>query len=53
LPPLFERTAAPVQRREFPGAHDWDYWEQHIPGAIAFHAKALRISPVKPTEEPE
>ena len=23
--------------KEFPGAHDWDYWDRHVPEAIAFH----------------
>ncbi|HMB95891.1 MAG TPA: alpha/beta hydrolase family protein, partial [Tepidisphaeraceae bacterium] len=27
---------------EFPGGHDWDYWEIHIREAIAFHAKHLK-----------
>jgi putative tributyrin esterase len=32
---------------EFPGAHDWAYWDEHIKEAIAFHARALKIAPVK------
>lgn len=32
--------------REFPGAHNWDYWEAHVPEALAFHARALRIRPL-------
>jgi putative tributyrin esterase len=28
---------------EFPGAHDWDYWDRHVQEAIAFHARNLRI----------
>lgn len=27
--------------REFPGAHDWDYWDAHVRDALAFHANAL------------
>jgi S-formylglutathione hydrolase FrmB len=26
--------------REFPGAHDWDYWDRHVAEAIAFHLNA-------------
>ncbi|MGN6506144.1 MAG: alpha/beta hydrolase [Tepidisphaeraceae bacterium] len=29
---------------EFPGAHNWDYWDTHIRGAIAFHAKNLKLN---------
>ncbi len=32
--------------REFPGAHDWDYWDLHIREALAFHAENLGIAPV-------
>ncbi len=28
---------------EYPGAHDWPYWDAHIQDALAFHAKNLKI----------
>lgn len=28
---------------EFPGEHDWGYWDLHIREALAFHARALGI----------
>lgn len=28
---------------EYPGAHNWAYWDQHIQGALKFHAKHLRL----------
>jgi S-formylglutathione hydrolase FrmB len=28
---------------EFPGTHDWDYWDLHIQETLAFHARALGI----------
>ena len=28
---------------EFPGAHDWDYWDLHVQQALAFHAKNLKL----------
>ena len=28
---------------EFPGAHDWGYWDVHVQEAIGFHRKALGI----------
>ena len=27
--------------REYPGDHDWDYWDTHIRQALAFHMKNL------------
>ena len=27
---------------EFPGGHNWDYWDLHIQEALAFHAKHLK-----------
>jgi S-formylglutathione hydrolase FrmB len=29
---------------EFPGAHDWDYWDLHIREAIQFHARNLNLN---------
>lgn len=29
--------------REFPGDHDWDYWDLHVREALAFHARNLRL----------
>jgi S-formylglutathione hydrolase FrmB len=33
----------PHQYEEFPGAHNWDYWDVHVREAIAFHCQALGI----------
>ncbi len=33
----------PHEYAEFPGAHNWDYWEIHIQEALAFHARNLRL----------
>ena len=33
----------PHDYKEFPGAHDWTYWDEHIREAIAFHAQNLGI----------
>lgn len=27
--------------QEFPGAHDWEYWDLHVREAVAFHARNL------------
>ena len=29
---------------EFPGSHNWDFWDTHIQEAIRFHARVLGIS---------
>ena len=33
--------------REFPGAHTWDYWDEHVRDALAFHAEALGLFPAR------
>ena len=30
---------------EHPGAHTWDYWDEHLPRALAQHAEVLAIKP--------
>jgi len=29
--------------REYPGVHEWDYWDRHFPEALRFHVKNLGI----------
>jgi S-formylglutathione hydrolase FrmB len=29
--------------QEFPGEHNWDYWDAHVQEALQFHAKALKL----------
>lgn len=31
----------PHEYEEFPGGHNWDFWDTHVQRAIAFHAKNL------------
>jgi len=31
------------QYREYPGEHNWDYWDAHVQEAIRFHAKHLAL----------
>jgi putative tributyrin esterase len=33
----------PHQYREHPGAHTWDYWDEHVVEALAWHARALDL----------
>lgn len=28
---------------EFPGGHDWSYWDKHVQSAIAFHVRNLKL----------
>lgn len=28
---------------EFPGDHDWDYWDEHVVEALALHARVLEL----------
>lgn len=39
-----DRDGIPHEYEEFPGSHTWDYWDQHVPEALEFHAKAMGLS---------
>jgi S-formylglutathione hydrolase FrmB len=36
-----ERLSIPHEYREFPGAHTWAYWREHVQEAIQFHWRTL------------
>jgi len=38
-----ERAGVPHEYREFPGAHTWDYWDEHVKDALEFHLHALTL----------
>lgn len=38
-----ESIGYPHHYQEFPGEHNWDYWDAHISEAIAFHLRHLNI----------
>ena len=38
-----ERAGVPHEYREHPGAHTWDYWDEHVRDALEFHLRALRL----------
>ena len=38
-----KKIGLPHTYKEFPGAHDWSYWDLHIREALAFHAKHLGL----------
>jgi len=33
----------PHEYEEYPGEHNWDYWDLHVQEALQFHAKALKL----------
>jgi S-formylglutathione hydrolase FrmB len=45
-----KKIGLPHTYREFPGVHDWNYWDLHIRDALAFHAQAIGINPPTPRE---
>lgn len=38
-----KNMGVPHEYAEFPGAHNWDYWDTHIQEALQFHAKNLKL----------
>ena len=41
-----EELGIPHEYQEFPGEHNWDFWDTHVQEAIEFHVRALGIKPV-------
>ena len=41
-----EDLHVPHEYEEFPGGHDWGYWDLHVREAIAFHARNLGLRPM-------
>ena len=37
----FDQLGVAHEYAEYPGVHDWDYWDRHIQEAIAFHWRAV------------
>jgi S-formylglutathione hydrolase FrmB len=40
-----ESLHVPHEYQEFPGGHEWSYWDRHVQEAIAFHARNLQLKP--------
>ena len=38
-----EKEGIAHEYQEFPGSHEWGYWDKHVQEALAFHRKALKI----------
>lgn len=38
-----QEMKVPHEYAEFPGSHDWDYWDAHVQDALLFHAGNLRL----------
>ena len=39
-----EKLGVAHEYEEFPGNHNWEYWDIHVREALAFHARALGIT---------
>lgn len=39
---LLAELGVPHTYKEFPGEHNWEYWDRHITAALRFHARHLR-----------
>ena len=37
------RARIPHEYHEYPGTHDWDYWDRHIQDALKFHCRNLAV----------
>ncbi len=46
-----EKLGIPHEYEEFPGGHEWEYWDLHVQDALRFHARALGIQ-AKPVPRP-
>jgi len=38
-----EALGIPHEYAEFPGGHDWDYWDEHVREALEFFARELKL----------
>ena len=38
-----DKLGIPHEYEEFPGTHEWGFWDTHVQQALAFHCKALGI----------
>jgi len=41
-----ESLHVPHEYQEFPGGHDWAYWDKHVQEAVAFHTRNLRLKSI-------
>jgi putative tributyrin esterase len=41
-----EALGVPHDYHEFPGVHDWDYWDRHIRDSLEHHCTAMRVAPI-------
>jgi putative tributyrin esterase len=40
---LLESLHIPHEYQEYPGGHNWAYWDMHVQEAVAFHARNLQL----------
>ena len=46
LKAFLDEKKIPHEYEEFPGAHNWEYWDEHIQEALVFLSRSLGIKPV-------
>jgi len=39
----FDKMKLDHEYHEYPGTHEWDYWDLHVREALEFHCRALKI----------
>lgn len=44
---LLESLHINHEYQEFPGGHNWRYWDMHVQEAVAFHARNLQLKPAR------
>jgi S-formylglutathione hydrolase FrmB len=44
---LLVERGIPHEFHLYPGAHDWDYFAQHLPASLEFHSRAFGVSPAR------
>jgi len=42
---FLEERHIPHEYQEFPGSHNWGYWDEHVQEALKFHVQNLKIKP--------
>jgi putative tributyrin esterase len=43
-----DKLKLPHTYKEYPGGHDWEYWDDHVPAALRQHVEVLDIKAVAP-----
>jgi S-formylglutathione hydrolase FrmB len=44
---LLQKLKIPHEYEEYPGFHDWGYWDQHVQSALMFHLAGMGIDAIR------